>query len=230
MDSALQASKKGRGLKFVRINAGPMGADDLEVVVSSPSSQQLRSRLQGLRSLLPSLADSLTRSSAQLKSKHLDGIVIPKVNSAADVQAVDALINSHGLEKTKASLRIIASIESPLALMNLKEVRPPLLFPELSLTSLSRSQPLRSASIPSSCVLLLFSVRLANLISYQFASEDYCATSNLLRTSSRHEMAYARSAIVAHAKAYGLQAIDLVCVAYNDFEVPRLGFGSIDGS
>ena len=32
-------------------------------------------------------------------------------------------------------------------------------------------------------------------------------------------MAYARSAIVAHAKAYGLQAIDLVCVAYDDVEV-----------
>lgn len=117
----MQASKKGKGLKFVRINAGPMGADDLEVVVSSPSRPHCRDCEAPPRPAL------LTRFpiSYQLKSKYLDGIVIPKVDSAAEVQAVDALINLHGLEKTKASLRIIASIESPLALMNLKEVRPP---------------------------------------------------------------------------------------------------------
>lgn len=53
-----------------------------------------------------------------------------------------------------------------------------------------------------------------------------------MRTSSRHELLYARSAIVAAAKAYALNAIDLVCVEFKDrhaleqeaSEGRRLGF------
>jgi len=122
-----------------------------------------------------------------LKSPHLEGIVIPKVNTVADVQFVDRCIEQHGLHETKDQLAIIASIESPLALINLKEIA----------TS---------------------SKRLSSLL---FAAEDYNASSHIVRTRSRREMLYVRSAIVAHARAFGLQSIDLVCTAYKDFEELR---------
>lgn len=41
------------------------------------------------------------------------------------------------------------------------------------------------------------------------------------RTPGASELLYARSAIVTHAKAFGLQAIDLVCVNYRDEDVLR---------
>ncbi|KAI9015538.1 Pyruvate/Phosphoenolpyruvate kinase-like domain-containing protein [Hyaloraphidium curvatum] len=49
-----------------------------------------------------------------------------------------------------------------------------------------------------------------------FASEDYCADVHCTRTPSRTEMQYARQALVTHAAAFGLQAIDLVCVDYQN--------------
>lgn len=54
-----------------------------------------------------------------------------------------------------------------------------------------------------------------------FAAEDYCADLGLTRTSSRQELLYPRSRLVTTAKAFGLQAIDLVCVNYKDKEVLR---------
>ncbi|ORX56945.1 Phosphoenolpyruvate/pyruvate domain-containing protein [Hesseltinella vesiculosa] len=49
-----------------------------------------------------------------------------------------------------------------------------------------------------------------------FAAEDYCADLGLIRTPSRKELMYARQSVVAAAGAYGLQAIDLVCVDYQN--------------
>jgi len=65
-----------------------------------------------------------------------------------------------------------------------------------------------------------------------FAAEDYCANVGIQRTISRNELYFARSTTVHAAKAYGLQAIDMVCVAYKDMTVlaeeaeegSRLGF------
>lgn len=48
--------------------------------------------------------------------------MIPKVDTAEDVRRVDRFIEEHGLEETKGRLKIIASVESPLSLLNLKEV------------------------------------------------------------------------------------------------------------
>ncbi|KAJ7459676.1 citrate lyase beta subunit [Mycena latifolia] len=49
-----------------------------------------------------------------------------------------------------------------------------------------------------------------------FAAEDYCADTSILRSSSRLELLYTRSQIVIAAKAFGLEAIDMVCVNYKD--------------
>ncbi|OBZ68794.1 Pre-mRNA-splicing factor cwf19 [Grifola frondosa] len=49
-----------------------------------------------------------------------------------------------------------------------------------------------------------------------FAAEDYCADTSIIRTTSRKELLYTRSQIVVAAKAFGLDAIDMVCVNYKD--------------
>ncbi|KAK8870074.1 hypothetical protein IAR55_000644 [Kwoniella newhampshirensis] len=54
-----------------------------------------------------------------------------------------------------------------------------------------------------------------------FAAEDYCADVGLTRTPTREELIYPRSRLVTTAKAFGLQAIDLVCVNYKDKEALR---------
>lgn len=56
----------------------------------------------------------------------------------------------------------------------------------------------------------------------QFAAEDYCASSRIIRTPSRYEMLYARSSVVAVAHAYNLAAIDLVCVKYKGEEAEAI--------
>ncbi|RSH78814.1 uncharacterized protein EHS24_001729 [Apiotrichum porosum] len=55
-----------------------------------------------------------------------------------------------------------------------------------------------------------------------FAAEDYCADVGIARTESRAELLYHRSKLVVTAKAFGLGAIDLVCVNYKDPEALRV--------
>ncbi|KCV68891.1 hypothetical protein H696_04309 [Fonticula alba] len=54
-----------------------------------------------------------------------------------------------------------------------------------------------------------------------FASEDYCADVGCTRTPHGREMLFARSNIVTVAAAYGLQAIDMVCMDFKDDAVLR---------
>lgn len=49
--------------------------------------------------------------------------VIPKVHSPSDVHFVIDMIQKHAHPDTRDSLKLIASIESAKAIMNLKEVR-----------------------------------------------------------------------------------------------------------
>ena len=51
-----------------------------------------------------------------------------------------------------------------------------------------------------------------------FGAEDYAADVGAIRTPGGNEVLYARSAVVAYAAAYGLQAIDLVFRDYRDPE------------
>lgn len=49
-----------------------------------------------------------------------------------------------------------------------------------------------------------------------------CADVGIARTESRAELLYHRSKLVVTAKAFGLGAIDLVCVNYKDPEALRV--------
>mmetsp|Transcript_13154 Transcript_13154/g.18458 ORF Transcript_13154/g.18458 Transcript_13154/m.18458 type:complete len:364 (-) Transcript_13154:1406-2497(-) len=51
-----------------------------------------------------------------------------------------------------------------------------------------------------------------------FASEDYCADLECIRTTDATELLFARSQIVTVAKAYDLQAIDMVHINFRDLD------------
>lgn len=52
-----------------------------------------------------------------------------------------------------------------------------------------------------------------------FGAEDFCADTGVTRTAEARELLYARSALVMHAAAFGLQAIDMVQINYLDTEL-----------
>ncbi|KAI8357506.1 Pyruvate/Phosphoenolpyruvate kinase-like domain-containing protein [Mortierella sp. GBAus27b] len=123
--------------------------------------------------------------SVVLRSSRLQAIVVPKVQSAKDVQFVSQMVDSVAPTITRKNVKIIASIESALGIMNIKEI--------------ATSDPRVDALV--------------------FAAEDYCADMGLTRTREGTELLYGRSAIVTAAHAFGLQAIDLVCMDYKNDEI-----------
>ncbi|KAI9105405.1 Pyruvate/Phosphoenolpyruvate kinase-like domain-containing protein [Phlyctochytrium arcticum] len=120
-----------------------------------------------------------------LRSKHLDALVVPKVQSAKEVEFISRMIDSIAPESNRANIRILACIESALGILNIKEI--------------ANADP-----------------RVDGLV---FAAEDYAADTGLTRTPSRLEFLYARQRVATAASAFGLQAIDMVCVDYQKPEI-----------
>src|SRR5574340_1722405 len=115
---------------------------------------------------------------------HPDGIVIPKVQNAGQVQWVSAQMGRaekvYGWEP--GGIILLALIESARGVVNLKEI--------------AGSDP-----------------RLQGLI---FGAEDLAGDIGAVRTHEGWEIFYARSAVVTHAAAFGLQAIDMVWMDLHD--------------
>ena len=142
------------------------GTSELCVRINSLDTQELA--FQDLQAVLP--------------LPKLQAVVIPKVETAADIQFVSRMMDVIG---TNPDLRILAAIESAKGMLNLREIA--------------------AAS----------SERLDALI---FASEDYCADLEMIRTNHATELLYPRSQLVTVAKAYQLQAIDMVHIQFRDLE------------
>lgn len=117
-----------------------------------------------------------------------DGIVIPKIESADQIQWVAERIEAAELTAgwPVNSIRIIVDVETARGILNLKEI----------------------AAHP----------RLDALI---FGGEDFAVSIGATRTPEAWELFYARSAVVMHAKAFGLQAIDMVTTDFRDLERVR---------
>jgi citrate lyase subunit beta-like protein len=120
-----------------------------------------------------------------LRAPNLDALVVPKVNSAADLHFVTDVVRHALPERHSPSssnpLKIIALIESAEAVMNLQEI--------------CRASPYLSGLI--------------------FAAEDFALDLSLTRTPSLTEFLYARSAIATAARAHNLPStIDLVCTSF----------------
>ncbi|KYQ91177.1 citrate lyase subunit beta-like protein [Tieghemostelium lacteum] len=120
---------------------------------------------------------------------YIDGIVIPKVDHPDHLKYISTLLQN---KAPGNKLKFLASIESARAVVSLKDI---ICYSETT-----------SAVIPYQLEALIF------------ASEDYCADTGITRTPTANELLYARSAIVNHSIAYGLQAIDMVCINYKDQE------------
>ena len=115
-----------------------------------------------------------------------DGFVIPKVETAADVQTVSrklaAVETAHGWSEN--SLRLVAVIETALGVMNLREIAQA-------------------------------DTRLDALM---FGAEDLAGDIGAVRTRVGWEVFFARSAVITTAAAYGLQAIDMIFVAFQNLD------------
>ncbi|OQA47506.1 MAG: Citrate lyase subunit beta [Chloroflexi bacterium ADurb.Bin325] len=113
-----------------------------------------------------------------------DGVVIPKVEHAADIAWADARIaaaeQAHGWPA--GGVALIAMVETALGIVNLAQI---------------------AGASP----------RLQALI---FGAEDFAGDIGAIRTPAAWEVFYARSAVVTHAAACGLQAIDMVYIDYRD--------------
>jgi len=120
-------------------------------------------------------------------------LVLPKVHSVEDLEAVTDAMEAFG--RSQGTIHLVASIESAQALHNIGGIA-----------------AWRSVYGPE---------KGGELRALLFAAEDYCADTSVIRTASRLELLYPRSHLSVAAKAFGLEAIDMVCVNYKDLNYLR---------
>eukprot|EP01132_Coremiostelium_polycephalum_P005418 gene5418-6757_t len=125
---------------------------------------------------------------------YIDGLVIPKVEHPDHLGYLMYLLHRLCGEKNASHLNLLACVESAVSLVNLKDI-------------CRYHERLGKGDKPSQLQALVF------------ASEDYCADTGITRTPSATELLYARSTVVNHAVAHGLQAIDMVCINFRDPDV-----------
>ncbi|SPN97187.1 related to citrate lyase beta subunit [Cephalotrichum gorgonifer] len=171
--------------------------DSVTPSLKSAARDQLRSHLTNLGSGTRAFGELAVRINAVstshalqdltslVASPNLDAVVVPKVESAADLTFVTDVLRHTAPERHQPSsgnaIKIIALIESARAIMNLGEI--------------CKATP-----------------QLSGLI---FAAEDFALDLSLTRTPSLREFLYARSAIVTAARAASLpSSIDLVCTSF----------------
>lgn len=124
-----------------------------------------------------------------LQGKHLDCIVVPKVDAPKDLHFVTDILRQllperHAPDSTNP-IKIVALVESARSVMDLNAI--------------CKASPYLSG--------------------LTFAAEDFAMDLSLTRTPSLHEFMYARSAIVTAARAHGLpSALDLVSTTFRGEE------------
>lgn len=171
--------------------------DSVTPSLKPEARKQLKSHISSLKTRPSSISELAVRVNAvstsfalddltSLASEQLvDAVVVPKVESAADLTFVSDVLRhvspERHVDNSANPVKIIALIESARAVMDL--------------SSICRASPFLSGLI--------------------FAAEDFALDLSITRTPSLTEFLYARSAIVTAARAAGLpSAIDLVCTSY----------------
>ncbi len=115
---------------------------------------------------------------------HPDGYVLPKVESAGQIQEVSQWLGDAEAKHDwpDGSIALLAIVETARGVLTLREI--------------AQSDP--------------------RLVALVFGAEDLAGDLGAKRTPDGWEVFYARGAVVLHAKAYGLQAIDMVYVDLQD--------------
>ncbi|XP_044253352.1 citramalyl-CoA lyase, mitochondrial-like [Tribolium madens] len=117
-------------------------------------------------------------------------IYLPKVECVEHLEMFSAYLNEY--IKTKSKIGLIMAIESAFALVKVVDI--------------CKAARKMSEICKFTPVALLF------------GSDDFCASIGAKRTESSFEVTYARQKIVTVAKAFNLQAIDMVYIKYKDPE------------
>ncbi|TDL23176.1 citrate lyase beta subunit [Rickenella mellea] len=133
---------------------------------------------------------------AVVQTPAIRSIVMPKIHSAENLDAVAREVvhasRLASIHERDQPLRFIASIESARGFWGVGDI----------------AKWKAESGVGALSALL-------------FAAEDYCADTSILRTPSRQELLYTRSRIAAASKAFGLEAIDMVCINYKDTDYLR---------
>ncbi|PIK52075.1 putative citrate lyase subunit beta-like protein, mitochondrial-like [Apostichopus japonicus] len=117
-------------------------------------------------------------------------VMLPKVESKAEVQWFVKTVKSQlSKRSSQAPLRVVIFTETAIGLLRLPDI-------------LEECQRASDATLVFEGVV--------------FGSDDFCASIGATRTADAHELLYARQKVVATAKAFGMQAIDLVYIDFKD--------------
>ncbi|XP_013381030.1 citramalyl-CoA lyase, mitochondrial [Lingula anatina] len=125
-----------------------------------------------------------------------DLLLVPKVDTVDEMEWIaDKLKVYLGERQMGAPLNLIFQIESAIGLINLHQI---------ILKGLEKSED-----------------GVFHLTGIMFGSDDFCANIGASRTLDAYELTYVRQKIVVHAKAYNLQAIDMVQINFKDLNALR---------
>ncbi|UZJ55951.1 hypothetical protein CBS101457_005271 [Exobasidium rhododendri] len=135
-----------------------------------------------------------------LPSRQLNTLVLPKVESIDDVLFVLDKIRYHRTshDHPYPPLSLVLSVESANSLLHMANI-----VEQFGKATKEEEE----AGVSSAKITALL-----------FASEDYCAATGIIRTKSRKELQFPRAHMATIAKAYQLQAIDMVCIDYKDMD------------
>ncbi|PWZ01861.1 beta subunit of citrate lyase [Testicularia cyperi] len=133
-----------------------------------------------------------------LTSRQLQTIVVPKVEHEDDIRFILDKVKAIR-DKDHGTISLVLSIESAASLL-----RMPTIIEAVRSQSQNQSDSAAKPLIEISALL--------------FASEDYCASTGILRTSDRRSLLFPRAHMATIAKACNLSAIDMVCIEYKDLD------------
>ncbi|CAG2105997.1 unnamed protein product [Medioppia subpectinata] len=120
-------------------------------------------------------------------------ILLPKVETKEHLDSFcEKLIKALGKRKTSRDIHLLTYVESAKGLLNLKDV--------------------------ITHAIELSEYNLFSLEGIVFGSDDFCASIGATRTAGASETLMARQQVVVTAKAYDLQAIDVVYIDFKDID------------
>ncbi|CCF49429.1 hypothetical protein NDA11_003214 [Ustilago hordei] len=189
LEDSVAAHKKGsaRETVFLALEAAARPGPELAVRINPPSSNCDLAE-DDLDMILP--------------SSQLQTIVVPKVESEDDVRLI--IEKARALRgQDKAPLGLVLSVESAGSLLRMPKIIERVRN-QLGQNPYSGKPGANGKSGMVEIVALLF------------ASEDYCASTGILRTRDRKSLLFPRAHMATIAKGYNLAAIDMVCIDYKD--------------
>ncbi|SJX65205.1 related to citrate lyase beta subunit [Sporisorium reilianum f. sp. reilianum] len=205
LEDSVAAHKKGsaRETVFLALEAAARPGPELAVRINPPSAD---------RSLAEDDLDMV------LPSHQLQAIVVPKVEHEDDIRLI--IEKARALRPhTETALALVLSVESASSLLRMPRIIE-------SIRESLGQDPFTGALLPST------KQPVAQIVALLFASEDYCASTGIVRTRARTSLLFPRAHMATIAKAYHLAAIDMVCIDYSDHaylvdeasEAKQLGF------